>query len=306
TVFTLLNACLPNGSREIVTFRLLALPNDPVSTTAFPNVTTASFAASDSFAPVVVPVPPVPVSPQSTSVFPVSTGSTAAAPIVSVRFAYLPRHNVEFVTPERIEFWISTVWAAPGPSVHESQTTSVGGAVARPAMLMKISELISVASDRPQSIVRLRNVMSSPPITWMPSWCSTGTFARQRIVPPPTTRSCAPNATLTPSASEVVTSSLPMRPVQPDSRCTASSPTRGPAALGVIVTVTESRSTGPLQTHVLSVCVTVFAGVGAAPRSAGAASATRAIAAATPATRVRRRNRRRSSTLATNDQKNDA
>ena len=74
------------------------------------------------------------------------------------------------------------------------------------------------------------------------------------MLPPPTTRSCVPSATLTPSPERWTTTSFPIRPVQPGRRCTASSRRPGP-----IFTWTRSRSTFRLQVQVWSVLDRVVA-----------------------------------------------
>src|SRR4051812_35584474 len=80
-----------------------------------------------------------------------------------------------------------------------------------------------------------------------------GALPRQRIEPPPIERSWTPSVALTASPAHWVTLSWPMRPVQPGAKWIASSSARLPIDAGVIVIVTESRSTGPLQTQSWSV-----------------------------------------------------
>ena len=81
--------------------------------------------------------------------------------------------------------------------------------------------------------------MRSPPITWIPSWCRLGAFARQRMLPPPTVRSCTPPRDLDAVGRDCMISRRPIRPVQPGWRCTASSRRRLPQTARVIVTLTE-------------------------------------------------------------------
>src|SRR4029079_759564 len=179
-------------------------------------------------------------------------------PTVSVSFGYLAVQSVELATPERTEVWMFTVCAAPPPKTQSTQITSVGGSIERPACLMKRFELISRSPERPQSTVRFRNVIRVPPITWIPSWCRTGPLAKQRTLPPSIERSCTPCATLTPSPTDWLTTSCPIRPVQPSRRWTASRALELPS----IVTVTESRSTGPSQTHIWLTSDSVLGGGG--------------------------------------------
>src|SRR6185503_14751878 len=92
-----------------------------------------------------------------------------------------------------------------------------------------------------------------PPITWKPSWCMVGSLAVQTMLPPSIARSCTPSVAFTASPAAVSASRWRIRPVHPGCRWIASAP-RLEAIAEVIVTETESRSTGPRHTHVWSVC----------------------------------------------------
>src|SRR4051812_16960562 len=89
------------------------------------------------------------------------------------------------------------------------------------------------------------NVIPTPPIAWIASWCTAPARSVQVIVPPATVTSAAPLETLTPSPLWVSTAILRIRPVQPSASLIAST------VFAVVSTViaTRSRSTGPLQTQ---------------------------------------------------------
>src|SRR6516225_6852552 len=103
-------------------------------------------------------------------------------------------------------------------------------------------------------------------------------------------RSCAPLPTLTPSPWYCTTVIVPMCPVHPAPRCTASCPPGVDDVSGTFwskVTLTDVRSTGPRQIHVLSTSVTEPVDTGAAALAAPAASTAAATSSAAPSQRAR-------------------
>ena len=85
-----------------------------------------------------------------------------------------PHHTmVELRAPERIEVAILSTRFRVGPfiSVQPSHTMSVGTSRPPAPCAMKSAPLLAVA----QSTVTFFSVTRSPPIAWIPSWCTAPT-----------------------------------------------------------------------------------------------------------------------------------